>query len=258
MRSIGLTLLISLALAGNIYASDSKHETPKEKNECVAAGPQAPRDIDNPAGNNGVVFEIAPPVEEMNLCNIHFHRNAEHKSAAYSTFVEDGSNSGWACQEPAAGRLAQKHVEYNGCEGIAAGDTIEVHWVYTTCDIVSEGVTPMGGGLNACLTTVCSNPQLRVVAQVLLLQKDGEQKFAESPISHDDPTVVYTGSTTGTSYSNDHCSPFQVTWDVKKTCDSLDIDDFSKWCSTNKYKDHHAHGVRELVTSESLLSKIPR
>jgi hypothetical protein len=152
----------------------------------------------------------------MNLCNIHFYRNAEHKSAAYSTYVEDGSNSGWACQKPAAGSLVQKHVEYNGCEGIIPGDTIGVHWGYTTCDIVSEGVTPMGGGLNACLTTVCSKPQLRVVAQVLLLQKNGEQKFADSPISHDDPTVVYTGSTTGTRYSNDHCSPFQVTWDMKK------------------------------------------
>ena len=194
----------------------------------------------------------------MNLCNIHFHRNAEHKSAAYSTYVEDGSNSGWACQEPTAGRLVQKHVVYNGFEGIAPGDTIEVDWVYTTCDIVSEGVTPMGGGLNACLTTVCSNPQLRVVAQVLLLQKNGEQKFADSPISHDDPTVVYTGSTTGTSYSNDNCSPFQVTWDVKKTCDSLILTISANGAAQTSIKDHHAHGVRELVTSESLLSKIPR
>ncbi|KPK25086.1 MAG: hypothetical protein AMJ61_12945, partial [Desulfobacterales bacterium SG8_35_2] len=121
-----------------MYASDNKHESSQEKNECVAAGPQAPRDIENSAGSNGITFGLAPPVEEMNLCNIHFHRNAEHKSAAFSTYVEDGSNSGWACQEPAAGRLAHKHVEYNGCEGIAAGDTIEVHWVYTTCDTVTE------------------------------------------------------------------------------------------------------------------------
>ena len=258
MKSVGLTLLISLALAGNLYASDNKPESSQEKNKCVAAGPQAPRDIENSAGSNGVTFEQAPPIQEMNLCNIHFHRNAEHKSAAFSTYVENGSNSGWACQEPAAGRLAQKHVEYNGCEGIAAGDTIEVHWVYTTCDTVTEGVTPMGGGLSACMTTICSNPQLRVAAQVFTLQKNGELQFGESPISHDDPTVVYSGSTTGTSYSNDHCSPFQVTWDVKKTCGFLDIDDFSKWCSTNKYQDHHAHGVRELVTAESLLSKISK
>jgi hypothetical protein len=101
----------------------------------------------------------------------------------------------------------------------------------------------MGGGLSACMTSFCSNPQLRVVAQVFTLQKNGELKFGESPISHDDPTLVYTGSTTGTSYSYDHCSPFQVTWNVKKTCDSLDIDDFSKWCSTNKYEDHQPMGL---------------
>jgi hypothetical protein len=141
---------------------------------------------------------------------------------------------------------------------IAAGDTIEVHWVHTTCDIETEGVTPMGGGLSACLTTMCPNPQLKVVAQVFVLQKNGELKFTDSLVSSNDPSVVYTGSTTGTSYSNHHCSEFQVTWDVKKTCDSLDIDDFSKWCSNNEYKDNHAHGVRYLVTSETLLSKIPK
>ena len=88
--------------------------------------------------------------------------------------------------------------------------------------------------------------------------KNGKLKFSESPMSHTGPSVLYTGSTTGTSYNNHHCSPLQVTWDVKKTCDTLDIDDFSNWCSNNKYKDNHAHGVRELVTSEALLSKISR
>jgi hypothetical protein len=258
MKSITVALLVSIALVGNVYASEKKHDVPKEENKCIGAGPQAPRDIDSSAGSNSVMFEKAPAIEDMNLCNIHFHRNAEHKSAAYSTFVEDGSNSGWACKEPAPGRLAMEHAEYKGCSGIVPGDTIEVHWVHTTCDTESAGVTTMGGGLNACLTTTCSNPELRVVAQVFVLQENGALKFSESPITHNDPTVLYTGSTTGTSFSNTHCSPFQVTWDVKKTCDTLDIDDFSKWCSTNKYKDNHAHGVRELVTSEALLSKIPK
>jgi hypothetical protein len=258
MRSIGLALLISVALIGNVYASESKHDTPKEDNKCIGAGPQAPRDIDSLAGSNSVMFEKAPSIKDMDLCNIHFHRNAEHKAAAYSTFVDDGSNSGWACQEPAAGRLAMEHAEYNGCSGIAPGDTIEVHWVHTTCDVEAEGVTPMGGGLSACLTSICSNPQLRVVAQVFVLQKNGELKFVDSLPSNNDPSVVYTGSTTGTSYSNTHCSQFQVTWDVKETCATLDIDDFSKWCSDNKYHDNHAHGVRELVTPESLLSTISK
>ncbi|MDH3347062.1 MAG: delta-class carbonic anhydrase [Desulfobulbaceae bacterium] len=254
--SVGLSLGVGLLLAGNIYASDA-HHAPKEQNQCIGAGPQAPRDIDKVAGSNPVIFEKAPAISEMNLCNVHFHRNAEHKAAAYSTFVDDGVNSGWACQEPAAGRLEQKHVEYKGCEGIAAGDTIEVHWVYTTCDTTTPGVAPLGGGLSACMTSTCSNPELHVVAQVLLLEKNGKVKFSsDAPISHKDATVMYTGSTTGPTYNNNHCSPYQVTWDVKTTCDSLDIDNFSKWCSENQYKDHHAHGVRELVTPEKLLSEI--
>jgi len=257
-RALCLGLVLSVALAGNAFANEEKHETTKEANQCIGAGPQAPRDIDKKAGTNPVTFETAPAIEDMNLCNIHFHRNAEHKAAAYSTYVEDGSHSGWACQEPAEGRLEMDHAEYNECEGIAEGDTIEVHWVYTTCDTKSEGVKTMGGGLNACMTSTCSNPELRVAAQVFVLQKNGELKFAESPITHDDPTVVYIGSTTGPSYNNNDCSPFQVTWDVKTTCGNLDIDDFSKWCSDNKYNEKHAHGVRALVTPEKLLSNISK
>ena len=257
MRYVGLALLVSAALVSNVYASGSGHEAPKDKNMCIGAGPQAPRDIGSIAGTNPVMFAKAPEISEMNLCNVHFHRNAEHKAAAYSIFVEDGEHTGWACREPAPGRLENEHAAYNGCEGIVPGDTIEVHWVYTTCDITSEGVKPMGGGLSACMTTTCSNPELRVVAQVMVLEKDGAVNFsADAPIIHNDPRVVYTGSTTGPVYSNDHCSPYQVTWDVKTTCDTLDIDDFSKWCSENKYGDHHAHGVRELVTPKNLLSEI--
>jgi hypothetical protein len=34
------------------------------------------------------------------------------------------------------------HVEYKHCEGVAPGDTIEVHWVYTTCDTETKGAKP--------------------------------------------------------------------------------------------------------------------
>lgn len=260
MRALVFGIVFSLVFSAAAFAGDHKgsdsHET-KKNNECIGAGPQSPRDIDVSEGINPVLFEMAPSIENMNLCNVHFHRNAEHKSAAYSTFVEDGSNSGWACKAPTAERLKEKHAGYKGCDGIAEGDTIEVHWVHTTCDISTPGVETMGGGLNACVTTICPNPQLRVVAQVFTLSKDGKLKFSDtSPVSPDAPSVLYTGSTTGTSFSNDHCSPFQVTWDVKKTCEALDIDSFAMWCAENKYDDHHAHGVRELVTSQKLLSEI--
>ena len=42
-------------------------------------GPQAPRDIDLKKGTNNREFSIAPDSRKMNLCNIHFHKNAEHK-----------------------------------------------------------------------------------------------------------------------------------------------------------------------------------
>ncbi len=256
MKSFIFILMVSLVLSCNVYASEKNATSHHESNKCIGAGPQSPRNIDIADGNNSVIFEIAPSIKDMNLCNIHFHRNAEHKSAAYSTYVKDGSHSGWACKAPSAERLAKHDVEYKGCKGIAEGDTIEIHWVHTTCDIKAEGVKPLGDGLKACLTTMCPNPQLKVVAQVFILQKNGDLKFSASPVSPNDPAVLYTGSTTGTSWNNNHCSPLQVTWDVKKTCSTLDIDDFSKWCSNNKYNDNHAHGVRELVTSKALLSKI--
>jgi Delta carbonic anhydrase len=258
MRYVGIALLLSAALVGNVYANEQKHEAPQEANKCIGAGPQAPRDIDNTAGSNPVVFTMAPEIADMNLCNVHFHRNAEHKAAAYSTFVKDGEHSGWACQEPAAGRLENEHAEYNGCLGVTEGDTIEVHWVYTTCDINSPGVQPAGKGLSACMTSTCANPELRVEAQVFTLQKNGDLKFAQAPTNATDPIVTYIGSTTGPTYNNNHCSQFQVTWDVNPTCRTLDIDDFSKWCSDNQYNENHAHGVRDLVTPEGLLSKISK
>ncbi len=257
-KTLCLSLAFSVALAGYAFASDKGHAAPapRKDNMCIGSGPQAPRDIDMVAGSNPVTFAEAPAFADMDMCNIHFHWNAEHKAAAYSTFIEAGDHSGWACQAPVEGRTSMEHVEYNGCQGITEGDTVEVHYVYTSCELDGEGIQPAGGGLSACMTSTCANPQLRVAAQVFVLAKDGELKFEEAPLPHNDPRVVYAGSTTGTSYSNTDCSPYQVTWDVKTTCATLDIDSFAQWCSNNKYNDNHAHGVRELVTPEKLLSKI--
>ena len=64
----------------------------EEKNMAMEAGTicegyagQTPRDIDSRTGTNPVVFELAPPASEMNLCNIHFHNNAEHKACLLYT-----------------------------------------------------------------------------------------------------------------------------------------------------------------------------
>jgi len=92
VRSFIFLAILSITLVGNIYAAEEKHSAPAELNHCIGAGPQSPRDIDNPAGSNSVVFETAPDISSMNLCNIHFHRNAEHKYTQYSTFIKVGSH----------------------------------------------------------------------------------------------------------------------------------------------------------------------
>ena len=47
-------------------------------------GPQSPRDIDSGAGTNSRAHSAAPASNRMNLCNVHFHKNAEHKGEEFS------------------------------------------------------------------------------------------------------------------------------------------------------------------------------
>ena len=57
-------------------------------------GPQSPRDIDSAEGRNLVRFGEAPPYAQMNLCNIHFHRNAEHKGGEFTQYAGNGDGQG--------------------------------------------------------------------------------------------------------------------------------------------------------------------
>lgn len=240
-----------------LSSCSTSKEVKKEANQCIGSGPQSPRDIDSMAGLNSALFSKAPALKNMNLCNVHFHRNAEHKSKRYSNFVSDGKHSGWACKKPTVSRLNDKHAAFKGCTGIAEGDTVEVHWVYTSCETKPAGVKTLGKGLAACMTTLCANPQLKVESQVFTLKKNGDFKFNKNgAVSINDRSVSYNGSTTGPSYSGNHCSPLQVSWNVRKSCRSLDINSFAKWCSDNKYGENHAHGVRALVKNKKLLSPI--
>ena len=72
-----------------ILATASYAETPSNE-LCVDAGPQTPRDISNGYGLNTVEFPEAPDSDDMNLCNIHFHENAEHRGGRFLTYAGDG------------------------------------------------------------------------------------------------------------------------------------------------------------------------
>jgi hypothetical protein len=66
---------------------------------CQGYGPQTPRDIRSTAGSNARVFTLAPSTIVMNLCNIHFHSQAEHKAPGFSVFAGDGEHGGYRCNE---------------------------------------------------------------------------------------------------------------------------------------------------------------
>lgn len=70
-------------------------------------GPQAPRDIDAVEGNNPIIFNTAPPYTQMNLCNIHFHKNAEHKGGEFTVYAGNGDGHGYETGFKYSGKLSK-------------------------------------------------------------------------------------------------------------------------------------------------------
>lgn len=237
---------------------------------CKGFGPQTPRDISSVAGTNKRLFTPAPPAAQMNLCNIHTHTNAEHKGPGFTVSAGSGEHGGYKCN--GTDRLTKAELQdpakgHGAFHGIKPGDTIEVHWVYTSCD-----VTP-GPGLGSCLSKACANPQLRVETQVFLVVNDrkalnfksfayGGTKMkglhqAKSLPEGTGKPVVFAGSTTGPKYTQSVCSPLQVTWSVRPNCAKIDVNSLYDWAKEgNVFKEDHSHGVRQLVTSPELLAPI--
>lgn len=232
-------------------------------------GPQSPRDIDSIKGENKRIFGSAPAYTAMNLCNIHFHKNAEHKGGEFSKYAGNGDGHGYNSGYVYSGKLTKaelapldKEVGASKHGSLYPGDTIEVHYVYSTAQ-VKPGPT-----LGACLDESIGNPQLRVETQVYVLVNDGDAPdFAEltehgvkggyqqalNIPNNTGKAVQYTGSTTGPIY-NEVASPLQVSWSVRPKVAKVNIQSVGKWLEGNVYEEDHAHGVRNLVTNPALLS----
>ena len=270
---------------GAMYASDQSHEMHdvpdriiKEQRAHLAEntkgkgfGPQSPRDIDSKIGYDHIHFGRAPIHAEMNLCNIHFHMNAEHKGGEFTLYAGNGDGHGYGSGYKYSGPLTSdemKPVGHDICPsehgGLHPGDTIEVHYVYSTAQ-VKPGAT-----LGACVNESIANPQLRVEAQVYVLVNDekaldfnevnkhkvinGWHQAYNVPVNTGTP-VEYEGSTTGPKY-DEVGSPYQVTWSVRPKVAKVNIKTVGNWCKGNAFSEDHAHGVRNLVVNPELLSLI--
>lgn len=233
-------------------------------------GPQAPRDIESTAGANPRAFSPAPPSAAMNLCNIHMHKSAEHKGGEFTRYAGNGDGKGYGTGFVFSGDLTANERKSlgraigKGKGSLQAGDTIEVHYVYS-----SARVKP-GPTLGACLSDSIKNPQLRVEAQVYVLVNDAnaqdfmtltkvtqvDDKYQAINIPSDTGSPVqYAGSTTGPSY-NQQGSPFQVSWSVRPKVTKVNIASVESWFANNVFDEAGAHAVRNLVVNPSLLSEI--
>ena len=271
-------LLISLAATPVIAAETVGDDVIADQRAALARntdgagfGPQAPRDIDVLGGTNTRAFSQAPASSEMNLCNIHFHANAEHRGGDFTRFAGNGDGKGFGSGYAYAGTLTEAElapldrvIGDVGHGGLESGDTIEVHYVHTTAQ-VEPGPT-----LGACLSESISNPQLRVETQVYVLVNDPEaHDFVElaahgmvdgvhQALNIPETTgapVQYEGSTTGPGY-NEKASPLQVSWSVRPRVAKVNIETVETWLADNVFEEDHAHGVRNLVVNPALLSRI--
>ncbi len=263
---------LSSAVAEDAAHATTPFESAAEAGICKGFGPQSPRDIAGFDGLNERVFGRAPSDANLNLCNIHLHTNAEHKAPGFAIFAGSGEHGGYKCND--TDQLTEAELEdpahgFGPFKGVKPGDTVEVHWVFSSCEVQP------GEGLGACLSKSCSNPALRVEAQTFLVVNDPKALDFEAfthrseakegyhqPLALPQDTgkpVVYLGSTTGPKYSQSACSPLQVTWSVRPQCAKLDIASLYRWAEKgNVFHEHHAHGVRQLVTAPPLLSPIER
>ncbi len=259
MKKIVFALISFTFLVGSASAEEASNSS-----TCENFGPQTPRDIDQKTGENPTKFSLAQSASDMNLCNIHFHEGAEHKAKDFSIYKGEGDHGysgGYQCGM--SKKLSEAELKPTNeviCRGdhgeLKPGDTIEVHWVHTSCD-VEPGPT-----LGSCLSKSCGNPELRVETQVFTLVNDPDAlDFNDLKLASDLPKntgnpVEFLGSTTGPNYTEAVCSPYQVTWSVRPKCAKLDINSVGQWCKGNMFEEDHAHGVRKLVTNPKLLSEI--
>jgi hypothetical protein len=274
-KSKGIFFVIAYGVFSTYSIAEDKATVSNQMDEtsCKVTGPQAPRDIDKIAGKNNPKFSLAPSYKNMNLCNIHFHNNAEHKAKDFSIYVGEGNGGyGGGYQCGISDSLTTKELkatENDVCKGLKPGDTVEVHWAHTSC----KNAAP-GDGLGSCIPDGCTDYKLRVESQVFTLVNDAsainfnELSYTDNVVNglHQAKSIPantgkpaeFLGSVTGPDLTNQICSPLLVSWGVRPRCSKLDINSLGKWCKDKDsvFNERRAHGVRMLVTNPNFLSEI--
>ena len=185
-EATGAVMRIIHIAAGAAFALSLACGPAQSADICQKYGPQTPRDITKKNGTNPRTFPFAPAPGKMNLCNIHFHTQAEHKGPGFKVFAGKGDHGGYKCN--GSDKLTKAELKapaHSACHGVKPGDTIEVHWVYSSCDVAP------GKGLGSCLSDQCNllgQSLARVETQVFLDRERPERaivrQFYRAPSRH--------------------------------------------------------------------------
>lgn len=229
----------------------------------------------------------------MCTVNVHWHLGTEHYSlgqydengdgpngkgeipANYNSRKLSGSSTrgGFRCHhyDKNDAKFTTKY-DWKHCVDMEVGESYEVHWPHSAagaCGTVDQYQTPFEDGVlcnEAAVNQVLDGSimmafAIGVQAQVFTIVND-EKYFYPDLIrgwirdgkTYGYDVAKYTGSTTGTSRSNDVCSAYSpITWQVDRTCHMISASSFDKLCYDMKQikddmsGDLHPHGSRELV-----------
>jgi len=236
---------------------------------------------------------ITTPYWQAGLCpvNVHWHLGAEHLSVG--EFDENGVGPAKDNRRLAAdARLGFRchyydatdpkyTTEYNWqhCVDMHVGETYEIHWPHSADGLcgtpwqyqspfydgvfctTGKTISGMTGGIS--LDPLNTFERIGVQAQIFTIVND-ENYYHPNLIrgmlvdgDYGADITKYTGSTTGTTRSNEICSKYTpITWQVDRKCHIISASSFDKMCADMKEMaddmsmDFHAHGARELVLDE--------
>lgn len=221
---------------------------------CVNAESQTPRNVTK--GAVGFMKTRSKPIsstKKLVHVNTHWHDGAEHFSEGeYDTLHENAG--GYFCDSLAKTATAAQLMPYafKHCVDMDVGSTYEMHWVH------SSGGTSIGGGLGGAFSRQ-ANPLVLVQAQVFLVVNDNayaQDEFIGGWVE-DLMTdgVKYQGSTTGTKYDNEVCSPYLVSWHVDRQCHMIAASTMDAMCHDmaelyDMHVDVEAHASRIIVSQE--------
>jgi len=254
------------------------------KPACSVAEPQTPRDLSKVDGNftAGSMTPKAATLSDaqanfLPLTNVHFHLGAEHKSNDYSNgtdsqvfdaahagrrLAEGAVRPGWMCGTADLSESSMAPYEFQHCKGdVQVGKSYEVHYVHSSAgysqeDLQGADVDGIEDGLGGAANgRGLLNPMIVVQGQVFQIVRGGENVsdlfHGWTVVGHEN-SVMYSGSTTGTSHDNSVCSPYVITWHVDLACHRVTPEAFDDLCRRMKETysmtaDLMPHGSRKLV-----------